>query len=172
MVNNKDLLLSIGNYSLSLSLYIYIYIHTYTYTYMLNHSAVHLKLTQCYKLTILHLKKRNKDFLLWRSGLKIWYCLCSSLGHCWGSGSQWVKDLWPRSQLWLFPSLAWGLPYAIDVAKKLILIFFMKKGVRLDCAFQPLNRSLELPQVQPLVVHGSQSALRGQWKYCKVQVTF
>ena len=45
-----------------------------------------------------------REFLLWHSGLRIWHCLCSSSGHCWGKGSipslvQWVKGL-ELLQLW------------------------------------------------------------------------
>ena len=49
--------------------------------------------------------------MLWHSGLRIWHCLCSGLGHWLGMGlipslSQWVKDpallkLWCSLQLQL-----------------------------------------------------------------------
>ena len=44
------------------------------------------------------------EFLLWHSGLRIWHCLCSGLGHCWGIGfipgpARWIKDL-ALLQLW------------------------------------------------------------------------
>ena len=39
---------------------IHIYIHTHTHMYILSHFAVHLKLTQHCKSTILQLKKKKK----------------------------------------------------------------------------------------------------------------
>ena len=43
-------------------MYIYIYIHTHTHThiYITESFAVHLKLTQCYKSTILQFKKSKQ----------------------------------------------------------------------------------------------------------------
>ena len=50
---------------------VYIYIYTHTHTYMkLNHFAVHLKLTQHCKSTILQLKKRGNKKELKASGTK------------------------------------------------------------------------------------------------------
>ena len=31
-------------------------------------------------------KAISVEFPLWCSGLRIWHCLCSGLGHCWGVG--------------------------------------------------------------------------------------
>ena len=56
-------------------------------------------------------KKNPQELLKWCSGLRIWSCLCSDSGCCWGVGlipspAQWVKDLallqlWCSSQMWL-----------------------------------------------------------------------
>ena len=104
-------------------------------------------------------------FPLWCSGLRIWYCLCSGSGSCWGAGSipnlaQWVKDpegpqLWRRPQLRLrfnpWPRnfrMLWVWP---KKKKKKILNKFILTITCLQCIHSALTSSVYMKI--PLLLH-------------------